>query len=265
MAGRRRGIAALALASILAACSGQTTEQEGQTQVEPPVDGSGRDGEGQTEQPTPTLAFSADRPPAVIVAHATAATVVAHRLPDAGSPVAAELSNPTAIGGPLAFQLVEVEPPDADWVEVHLPIRPNGSTGWVRRSEVELSRNPYRIEIDTGDHRLDVYRSNLLWLSTDVAIGTGETPTPLGRFYIIELLRPPTPTGPYGSFAFGLSGFSETLTTFGGGDGVIGIHGTNDPTSLGTDVSHGCIRVANDTIESMAGVIPLGTPVIIQP
>jgi lipoprotein-anchoring transpeptidase ErfK/SrfK len=97
-----------------------------------------------------------------------------------------------------------------------------------------------------------------------VAIGTGATPTPLGRFYIIELLQPPDPTGPYGPFAFGLSGFSETLTSFAGGDGVIGIHGTNDPVALGTDVSHGCIRMANDVIETLAGVIPLGTPVAIS-
>ena len=65
------------------------------------------------------------------------------------------------------------------------------------------------------------------------------------------------------SFAFGLSGFSETLTSFRGGDGVIGIHGTDEPEALGTDVSHGCVRVDNDVITSMAGLIPLGTPVII--
>ncbi len=264
MSSRRWGVAALAVASILAACSDATSDQQGRVEIEQPAEPPADDDAARPDQPIPTLAFSADEPPAVIVAQAAVDTVVAHRLPDADSPVVAELTDPTAIGGPLAFQLVETEPPDAGWLEVQLPIRPNGSTGWVRQSDVELSQNPYRVEIDTGDHRLEVYRSNLLWLSTDVAIGTGDTPTPLGRFYIIELLQPPTPTGPYGSFAFGLSGFSETLTTFAGGDGVIGIHGTNDPSSLGTDVSHGCIRVANDIIESMAGIIPLGTPVVIQ-
>ena len=94
---------------------------------------------------------------------------------------------------------------------------------------------------------------------TTVAIGTGATPTPIGDFYIIELLRPPTADGPYGPFAFGLSGFSETLTDYAGGQGVIGIHGTNDPASLGSDVSHGCVRVDNDVITEMAGELPLGT------
>ena len=54
---------------------------------------------------------------------------------------------------------------------------------------------------------------------------------------------------------------SNVLEEFNGGDGVIGIHGTNDPSSIGQDVSHGCIRVTNDVITQMAGYLPLGTPV----
>ncbi len=203
---------------------------------------------------------------AVIVGHVTPSLVTAHVRPDETSGVVAELSNPTDTGGPLVFQLVSTELTGRpEWVEVHLPVRPNGTTGWVRLEDVELSRNPFRIEIDTSDHRMHVFDGSSLWLTATVAIGTGSTPTPIGQFYIIELLQPPTEGGPYGPFAFGLSGFSESLTSFAGGDGVIGIHGTNEPESLGTDVSHGCIRVDNDIISSLAGVIPLGTPVHIQP
>ena len=54
------------------------------------------------------------------------------------------------------------------------------------------------------------------------------------------------------------------LDEFNGGDGVIGIHGTNEPEAIGSDVSHGCIRVDNDTITQMAGMLPLGTPVHIS-
>ena len=56
------------------------------------------------------------------------------------------------------------------------------------------------------------------------------------------------------------------LTSFNGGAGVIGIHGTNEPEALGTDVSSGCIRVHNDVIERLVEEIglPLGTPVEIQ-
>jgi hypothetical protein len=41
----------------------------------------------------------------------------------------------------------------------------------------------------------------------------------------------------------------------------VGIHGTNEPQGLGTDVSHGCIRIGNDAIVRLAKTLPLGTPV----
>lgn len=175
----------------------------------------------------------------------------------------ASIVNPRPTGAPAVFLAVGAI--DGDWVEVLLPVRPNGTTGWVAVADVELRRNPYRIEIDTGEHRLVVRDGDEVLIETTVAIGTGNTPTPIGSFYLTELLRPPDPTGPYGTHAFGLSGFSETLTSFNGGDGVVGIHGTDDPGSLGLDVSHGCIRVANDRIDEMASFLPLGTPVDITP
>jgi len=61
-----------------------------------------------------------------------------------------------------------------------------------------------------------------------------------------------------------LSGFSNQLTSFAGGDGVIGIHGTNDPSTIGQTVSHGCIRMHNADIEKLVPVLPLGTPVEIR-
>ena len=63
--------------------------------------------------------------------------------------------------------------------------------------------------------------------------------------------------------AFGLSGFSEALDSFNGGDGRLGLHGTDDPTSIGSDSTHGCIRLTNDAIVQLAETVPLGTPVAI--
>ena len=51
------------------------------------------------------------------------------------------------------------------------------------------------------------------------------------------------------------------LKDFAGGDGVIGLHGTNDPSSVGKDVSHGCIRLRNQDILQLVKILPLGTPV----
>ena len=197
-----------------------------------------------------------------IVAHARTDDVVARAAPTEQAGVVAELANPTDRGGPLVFRAVG--PPLDGWLEVQLPVRPNGTTGWIPLDDVELSVNPYRVEVDADAHRLTIYHHGRVKLSTAVAIGTGDTPTPLGEFYLVELLRPRDPNGIYGSYAYGLSGYSDTLQSFNGGNGVIGIHGTNRPDLLGQDVSHGCIRVANPTIEGMARFLPLGTPVSIE-
>ena len=170
------------------------------------------------------------------------------------------LDNPTEVGGPLVF-LVKTQQPASDAVEVYLPVRPNGSTGWVNDTDVRLVENAYRIKIDLSDHRLTLYERNVEVLIEPVGLGKADVPTPGGIFFIKELLQPPNPHGPYGPYAYGLSGFSTVLTDFAGGDGVIGIHGTNDPSSVGKDSSHGCIRMHNDAIKDLVAVLPLGTPV----
>ncbi|MGH1488618.1 MAG: L,D-transpeptidase [Acidimicrobiales bacterium] len=276
---RRSRSAALLLAVLLIGCSAEVTarSQPGSTatdRVPPAVAGTSSTSDSALGARPTNPAISggstssvddSPRPSGVLVAHVKPAVIVARAEPDERAAVVTEMSNPTDMGGPLVFQLVETTVPDpGGWVEVHLPVRPNGTTGWVKGDQLTLSSNPYRIEVSTSEYRLRVFKDDALWLDAEVAIGTGATPTPLGQFYIIELLKPPTADGIYGSFAFGLSGFSETLTSFAGGEGVIGIHGTNNPDALGSDVSHGCVRVANETIEALAGVIPLGTPVVIE-
>lgn len=200
--------------------------------------------------------------PSTIVAHATVATVVARQAPSETADPVADFANPTDRGGPLVFQALG-EPVDG-WLEVLLPVRPNGTTGWIPLDEVSLTRNPYRIEVDLENYELTITRNGEVELSAPVAIGQGGTPTPIGDFYLIELLQPIQRNGPYGSYAYGLSGYSDVLDNFNGGDGVIGIHGTNQPNLLGGPASHGCIRVHNDTIELMANFLPLGTPVSIM-
>lgn len=196
-----------------------------------------------------------------VVAHAVAAEIVAYRSPTTKALVVESFENPTDRGGPLVF--AGIGQPINGWLEVLLPVRPNGTTGWIQVADVDLSVNPYRIEVDASAYRLTIFRYGREEMSTTVAIGNGATPTPLGDFFLIELLRPSDPGGVYGPFAYGLSGYSETLDSFNGGEGIIGIHGTNQPELLGQDVSHGCIRIANPTIAEMTEFLPLGTPVSI--
>ncbi len=169
-----------------------------------------------------------------------------------------EMPNPTPTNGPLVFLTTENEP---DWHQVLLPVRPNGSLGWVRNSDVTLAAHNYRIKVDLGDFRLRVLERNVTIFDTVAGVAADNSPTPGGNYYLTELLAPTTPDTVYGSFAYGLSGFSETFETFNGGPGQLGIHGTNSPETLGTPVSAGCIRLHNDDVSRLVTYLPLGVPV----
>jgi lipoprotein-anchoring transpeptidase ErfK/SrfK len=150
------------------------------------------------------------------------------------------------------------------WVRVYLPTRPNGSIGWVRQRAVKMYNNRYRLIIRLRAHKLQLWRKRHLLASYPVAIGTASTPTPRGLFYIVELLQPSNPGGSYGPYSFGLSAHSNVLQTFAGGDGRVGLHGTNEPGLIGSSVSHGCIRLRNGAVRRLAKILPLGTPVYIR-
>ena len=153
----------------------------------------------------------------------------------------------------------------AGWLEVLLPVKPNGSTGWIRSADVTVSSTDVAIDIYLDERELDLSRAGEVVATYAVAVGTPETPTPLGTFYITDPLDFTTnPTGVYGSWALGISGFSEVLDEFYGGPPQVAIHGTNEPELVGQAVSNGCIRMANEDATELASQVGLGTPVIIH-
>ncbi len=184
------------------------------------------------------------------------------------------LANPLPSGAVLNLL---VDGQTSSRYKVLLPIRPNGSTGWVDPGQVKKFAHDFRIVVELGTHRITVYKGETVILAEKIGVGRSDRPTPNGRYYLKELLRAcldekqpdgtlkcvPNPTGFYGPYAYGLSGFSPTLSSFNGNEAVIGIHGTNAPESLGTDVSSGCIRMSNEGITALAKILPLGTPVTV--
>jgi lipoprotein-anchoring transpeptidase ErfK/SrfK len=172
------------------------------------------------------------------------------------------LTNPTP-GGPLVLLVRWTRPRWTwpAWVRVYLNQRPNGSIGWIRARDVTFLLDRFRVTVDLTRHALEVDRGGKPFLRTAIGVGRSVTPTPTGTYFIAELLRQPDPNGLYGPYAFGTSAYSNVLTSFGGGPGEIGIHGTDYPQGIGTDVSHGCIRLLNRDIVRLAHTLPLGTPV----
>jgi|GEM_PF-845288 len=149
------------------------------------------------------------------------------------------------------------------WYEVYLPVRPNGSTGWVRAEDVDTVRLDHHVRVRLEDYELDLFQNGKLVDTYPVGLGKEGTPTPGGTYYVTIKMRPSNPAGAYGQLAMGISGFSEQLPDWPGG-GQVGIHGTNDESSVGSSVSHGCIRLHNEDILELNPSVPLGTPVFIE-
>lgn len=210
----------------------------------------GGDAKEDKPEPQATSALS-------IVARAKGASVPVFKAPDAPVP-SMSLSNPNEDGAPRVFLIKNRRP---GWLEALLPVRPNGSRGWIRESDVSVRAIDYRVKIELNRHRLTAWKGPTVIADEPIGVGRANTPTPGGEYYITELLRPPDPKGVYGPFAFGLSGFSDVYRSFAGGTGAVGVHGTNDPTGLGKDVSAGCIRMSNEAITKLAYALPVGTPV----
>jgi lipoprotein-anchoring transpeptidase ErfK/SrfK len=179
--------------------------------------------------------------------------------PDQSAPIHT-LPATTGFGSRRALLVVDER---GEWLEVLLPVRPNGSTGWIRRSDVDVREIETAVVVDLASRTLTVTEGGAVVLVTTVAIGTDASPTPTGLFSVVDKLDTAAPDGPYGPFAFGLSGFSDVLTEFAGGEGQIAIHGTNAPDSIGDAASHGCVRVPNDVATALNALLPLGTPVLI--
>jgi lipoprotein-anchoring transpeptidase ErfK/SrfK len=181
---------------------------------------------------------------------------------EAGKRWAFATRNP--VGQRLEFLVAKTARDDRGdpWLRILLPIRPNGAAGWVRMDDVTVQRIQQRIVVDLSDKTLRYYRHGHLEEDLSVGIGRPETPTAVGTFYIWAHVPQASPTGPYGVFALGLSGFSPVLKDWPGG-GRMAIHGTANPGDQGQMVSHGCVRVFNDDMVDLRRV-PLGTPVVIK-
>lgn len=195
--------------------------------------------------------------PVGLAATATGTRVPIYRQP--GGAIVEILRNPIPAGAPLTFLVLARQ---RNWVQVQLAQRPNGSTGWVDAGAVTLRSLYYSLTVSTETNRLTLLRGGSVVKTFPVATGTGGTPTPHGSFYLTELLAPRN--AGYGPYAFGISAFSTVLNNFGGGPGQIGLHGTDEAGSIGKAASHGCIRLHNDDITTLAKILPLGTPITIS-
>lgn len=108
---------------------------------------------------------------------------------------------------------------------------------------------PYSIVVSKEKRTLSLFKNRQLVKTYPIAIGKMLTTTPVGQFVIVN--REPNPGGPFGALWLSLSKKGY------------GIHGTNDPSSIGKAVSKGCIRMHNSDVLELASLVPNGTSVVI--
>jgi len=148
---------------------------------------------------------------------------------------------------------------DHEWIDVPIPGRPNGRTGWVPSWALgELHVIHQYIRVDRETLKVTLFRDGQAIWSAPVGVGRASLPTPAGHFYVTEKLQ--SVGGPvYGPFALGTSAYAPTLSEWPGG-GIVGIHGTDEPQLIPGYPSHGCIRLRNADIVQLYRLVEVGTP-----
>lgn len=152
------------------------------------------------------------------------------------------------------------------WLKIRLPIRPNGTSGWIPRDRVQLSHTNRFILVDTSRRQLRVYRKGKVVVRHRVVVGAPSTPTPTGLFALHDRIKQSDPGGFVGTWTVPLTAHSNKLRRYDGGPGLVAFHGRagaslSDP--LGSARSHGCVRMNNSRIAYMAKAM-MGTAVKIR-
>ena len=111
---------------------------------------------------------------------------------------------------------------------------------------------PYIIYVDVEQKSLTVWQGRAQVRQYTVATGAWNTPTPLGVFTINS------------RFSGRMSGFGTCFLGLNVPWGSYGIHGTNKPESIGSNASHGCIRLRVKDAEELYALVPDGTRVVIE-
>lgn len=119
------------------------------------------------------------------------------------------------------------------------------------------------ILISIPDRRLAVIEGGKLTRTFAVAVGKESSPTPLGDFTIVSRVVEPTyyhpgvviPAGPQNPLGTRWIGLSKK---------GFGIHGTNEPRSIGKAASHGCIRMRRADLEQLFTLVRGGDVVTIR-
>jgi lipoprotein-anchoring transpeptidase ErfK/SrfK len=166
-------------------------------------------------------------------------------------------------GVPLKAWVLE-RSEDGRFGRVPVPYSGSRATGWISLKGLVLDHTPYMVSADLSRHLVTVKKLDKVVMRIPAATGSPSSPSPTGRFFVTDRVAA-DPNGSFGAFAFGISGIQPNLPAGWTGGDQMAIHGTNDPSSIGTSASAGCLRVGGRALDRLKPILQLGTPVEIKP
>jgi hypothetical protein len=150
------------------------------------------------------------------------------------------------------------------WLKVRLPawFSHGMPSGWLNAKHAKLSVNRWRVEVSREQGTLKVLHDGRVVRSAHVGTGTSSTPTPRGLNATYDHWR--STEAVLGDWTVSLTTSSPEVPVFGGQQAVIAIHGWHAGGGGSGSVSHGCVRVADDSLMRMVALqLPVGTPVLV--
>ena len=200
---------------------------------------------------------------ASVLVHVPGAGIVAKRDPWAGAPVVGTVAATSKYYHVPIVIRIERTNPAGTWGRVELPYVWPRVDGWIPLAGLQRERTFVHVDVDLSEHRVRVYKHDDLLYSVAGATGAPASPTPPGAYVVTDRVSFAA-GGSLGSFAFGISGIQPHLPAGWGGGNQLAIHGTNDPSSIGTSASAGCVRVSEWALDRFKPLLRLGVPVIIH-
>jgi lipoprotein-anchoring transpeptidase ErfK/SrfK len=217
-----------------------------------------------TAQPPPAPTTAVRHKPAVERVSELAARVLPGKpvtlRASPGGRILARVGSRTEFGSP---QTLEVAFRKGDWIAVRSPALGNRQLGWVREKPLRLVGRSVRLEVDLSARTLTVVKRGVVYRRDAVAIGSPETPTPTGNFYVTDKLPGPRFGTYYGCCILALSGRQPNLPKGWSGGDRLAIHGT-PVADYGQAVTNGCLHLPDEVLQFLMMDVPLGTPVRIR-
>jgi hypothetical protein len=213
-----------------------------------------------TQPPTSTLP-----PPVPGIPTSTLIATVNQTTPAFNAPSGPQVGTVPATwyGAPTTLPVVS----QADgWLLVRVTPPPNGQVSWISSNAVNLVQTGYYITVNLTSMRLYLYNQGRLSMDAPVDIGSPQSPTPTGNFFVAFFAQAPNPN--YGAFVIVTSAMSSAISDWEqSGQSLITIHGTvADDAAIGIAGAAGSRGALEMHAPDLAALrtVPAGTPIVIM-